>query len=246
MLGNIKKILESKIAQYIIPSVATFFLNGIKDRHNSRKKEKELKNGIINFRKVPTFRNIVIKIYIGLMIIVVALIIVQERRSLRIGNVPSHIITSFCYFIFSTLYILSIVRGENTRKEFSESEKDKRNLIVAIWLIYGIAFSADDYIKHPYVLSIVLTIALLIWMYKVKKYCEIVWMLRHKYVDIYLKNGDIIKNVEAENITIQGGWIIIDRNGDGYYNESRIILDEIEEIESYGEPVYKVEKCSFI
>ena len=80
------------------------------------------------------------------------------------------------------------------------------------------------------------------WACCVVECCDVAYIIDKSYADIYVKNSEAIKYIEAGNIKKQGEWIIVNKCVDEMIQEIRIRESDIARIDYYGEPIIRVNK----
>ncbi|MCM1326437.1 MAG: hypothetical protein NC094_03560 [Bacteroidales bacterium] len=238
MWENAQKILE--IVYYVIVPLGGIFLNWIKSSHDLKRENKQLRYWAIEFREIPTFKEIAMQTYkILAVILVISILIKQSLIVLGINNFLTAIVNLF-YFFIGAICIILVIGNRKTRVECFKNGKEKKFLLFVLYLIFGMVLCLIEYKEIKYLLSILFSISLLTWMYYMYKYSDRVAVLDNRYANIYVRNSEVAEFVEAASIKKKGLWIIAKRYVNGYDEEIRIKENDIIRIDYYGEPLIVV------
>ena len=116
----------------------------------------------------------------------------------------------------------------------NKEKSEKKKLIFTLFLIYEQAFF--NMIMGYKWLAWTYGITLFLWYICIEKYIDRVCILDKSMVDIYLKNGDVLKRISVSRIKRSGEWLIINKTN----TEIRMKESDITRVEYYGEPLIVV------
>lgn len=216
------KIFDSGIMYYVVMPLAIVFLGWAKNEHDTKQKNVELGYWMMKCKRLDGFDNIALCIYKKLAIDFLVMQIVRLGVFLWKGNLISYIVSGVLYFFVGALIIIFTFKNVKTKVEFWKNGKEKRILIILLYLIYGTQFLGLYYEKYTGVAEILFIVEIISWMYFLYKYSDVEFILDNRYADIYVKGSEKAAVAEAGSIKKQGEWIIVKRYVNGYEEELRI------------------------
>lgn len=237
------EIIDSEIMYYVVVPFVLMLLGWIKNAHDIKEKNKELGYWMIKHRKMPTFADIAMKLYkalaINLVIVQIAILFVELWK----GLLFAYIMCGIVYFGVGALCVILIWKEKNTKVEFMTHGKNKKVLLIFLYLIYALPFFFELYGKYTVIVDFLFAILLSIWMYYLYKYSDIVLVWDNIYADIYINGSEKAEFAEVGSLKKHGEWILVNRHINGCEEEIRIKESDIVRIDYYGGPAYVVLQC---
>lgn len=218
------------------------FLEWIKSHYDLKKENKSLGYWTIKFREISTFKEIAIKAYKRLAIILFFSIVIAQVLALWSKNNFSIVVASLFYFFVGAIYIILVMRNRKIKVEFLAKGKEKKRLLFSLYLIFGMVMVISGNKKHENLISVFFVVVLLIWVCYLFRYSERAMILDNRYANIYVRNSETAEFAEAGSIKKQGKWIIVKRYVNGFDEEIRIRENDIIRIDYYGGPIVIVEE----
>ena len=233
------KIFDSEIMYYVVIPIVIVLLGWVKNERDLKEKNKELGYWMLKCRKIPTFPDIIIKIYKMMAINLLITLVAKKMLCYWKGVVFSYIICGIWYLGINAIITFRNCKSYNSKIEFWQDGKLKRKLVITLYLIYAISLLADVSKKYSWIVEGIL---LMVWIICLLNYCDVAFILDNRYADIYVKGSERAQFAEAGSIRKHGEWIIVNRYVNGYDEEIRIKESDIVRIDYYGEPMITVEK----
>lgn len=237
MIQKLLKIINSELMYYVAIPLIILFLNWIKSVIDIKGKNKELGYWKMKYRKIHTFRDIVMKIYIYMTINLFVMYCLTKVFSLTENRNSIYVFLWSIYIIINTLIVFTVCKSAKTKTEMLSNKKIKIILVIAIYIIFESAFLEYFYTELKIYIDIAVGIALTVWIFFLYKYSDSVYVLDNQYADIYIKGSEKAEFAIAGNMKKKGDWVIVHKYVNGYLEEIRIKEDDIVRIDYYGGPI---------
>ena len=242
MIEILLKILKSETMYYVAIPLIVVFLNWIKNGYDVYKRNKELGYWELKCRKLPTFLDIIMKMYLWMAINSGIMQGIRIGLSLWKSEIYSYILTGIMQLAVNLFIVFLICRDKKIKIEFWTNGTEKKILIGALYVIYGVAFFAELFIKFKYVIELAFTVSLIVWIFFLFKYSDVAFILDNRYADIYIKGSNVAEFAEAGSMDKRGEWVIVNRYINDYDEEIRIKESDIVRIDYYGGPMIAIAK----
>lgn len=234
---SIEMIILEIICGIVVPIIVVLLQQYIAKR-DIKNKNKELGYWLMKWKTDYGFVDSIFLLYIRLAIVFVFIYIV--KGVFKILNVWQNcfVLYGILYFIIGTIIVCFTCMNAKTKVEMWTDRKQKWKLVILLYLIYSIPL----FYETSAIIIALFTVLLFGWACCVVECCDVAYIIDKSYADIYVKNSEAIKYIEAGNIKKQGEWIIVNKCVDEMIQEIRIRESDIARIDYYGEPIIRVNK----
>lgn len=147
------KIFDSEIMYYVVIPIVIVLLGWVKNERDLKEKNKELGYWMLKCRKIPTFPDIIIKIYKMMAINLLITLVAKKMLCYWKGVVFSYIICGIWYLGINAIITFRNCKSYNSKIEFWQDGKLKRKLVITLYLIYAISLLADVSKKYSWIVE---------------------------------------------------------------------------------------------
>lgn len=242
MIKIILRILKSETMYYVVIPLILVFLNWIKNEHDLKERNKKLGYWKLKYKKLYTFVDTAMKLYKYMAINFVIMQGIIIGVSVWKDDMFLYLFVWSIFLMVNALNIFLICRNDKVKIEFWTNGIEKKILIWALYVIFGLAFGVKLFGKFEQIAGLVIGGMLIAWVAFLFKYSDVAYILDNRFADIYVKGSNVAEFAETGSMNKQGEWIIVNRYINGFEEEIRIKESDIVRIDYYGGPRIEIIK----
>lgn len=239
-------IIISDIITKVIFPVIVFIVQRWISKKDVNEKNKGLGWWKMSARREFGFVDIALSAYQYFVIVFVSVYVIKGMINIFTIWEISFIVWGILYLSIAALFVLYVSINVKVRVEMKADRNNKWKHIISLYLICSIPLFSKVPLKF-YILNILFfTLLLLCWVYCLFEYCDMAYIIDHKYADIYVREGEVVKCIETDSIQKKGEWVIGQKEGNVGKQEIRVRENDIVRMDYYGQSIIRIEKRKFL